>query len=135
MMKSTILAAALTLSFAGTAAIAQMPAPSDPAQQNTIQQNTAQQRMPDPHRAAMRIGRQLNLSPDQTAKLEPILADRRQRVLALRSDTSLTDAQRKKQLHIVQAGTRMQMANILSPDQMKQLKTMRKNRMQDGPTV
>ena len=133
-MKPTMLAAALALTLAGSAAFAQMPAQNDPAQQN-LSQNTARRHAMDPHKAAMRIGRQLNLSPDQTAKLEPILADRQQKVIALRSDTSLTDIQRKKQMHVIAAGTRMQMANVLTPDQMTQLKAMRRKHMQDGPAV
>jgi protein CpxP len=126
MIRPTFLAAALALTLAGSTAFAQMPAQTDPAQQNTAHRHA------DPHKAAMRISRQLNLSPDQTAKIEPILADRQQKAMALRADTSLTDTQRRKQMHIIAAGTRMQMANVLSPDQMKQLKQMRHKRMQDG---
>ena len=131
-MKNAILSAALVLTFAAPAAFAQAMPSQDPAQQNQVQQNPAQQdgsqhRMPDPHRAAMRIGRQLNLTPDQTARLEPILADRQQKVQALRANTSLTDDQRRAQMRTILQGTRLQMANILSPDQMKQLKELRRH--------
>jgi protein CpxP len=132
-MKPTLLVAALALSLAGSAAFAQMPAQNDPAQQNSIQ--TAQPHANNPHKAAMRMSRQLNLSPDQTAKIEPILADRQQKVADLRSNTALTDQQRKKQMHLIQASARLQMANVLTPEQMKQLKSMRKKQMQDGPAV
>jgi protein CpxP len=116
-MKNIILTAAFALTLTGVAAFAQT---SDPAQQNTIQQHAH-----DPHRAAMRMAQQLNLTPDQTAKLEPILAARQQKMEALRADTSLSDTQRKTQMHTIQQGTRLQLANVLSPDQMKQLKQMR----------
>jgi Spy/CpxP family protein refolding chaperone len=125
-MKTAFLAAALAFSFAAPAAFAQMAPQADPAQQNQVQRHA-----PNPQKMAMRISRQLNLTPGQTAKLEPILADRQEKVMALRSDTTLTDAQRKKQMHTVQMSTRMQMANVLSPDQMKQLKAMRKQKMQN----
>jgi periplasmic protein CpxP/Spy len=126
-MKPTTFVAALALSLAGSAAFAQMPAQNDPAQQNTIQ---SQAKARNPHKAAMRISRQLNLSPDQTAKIEPILADRQQKVADLRSNTTLTDQQRKKQMHVISASARLQMANVLTPDQMKQLKSIRKKQMQ-----
>jgi protein CpxP len=125
-MKPTILTAVLALTLAGSAAFGQMPAQNDPAQQNTIQPHAKAR---NPHKAAMRISHELNLSPDQTAKIEPILADRQQKVADLRLNTALTDQQRKKQMHLISSTARLQMANVLTPDQMKQLKSMRKKQM------
>jgi len=129
-MKTTLWTAALALSLAGTAAFAQA-VPTTPQQDQP--QRHEQRHAPNPHKAALRISRELNLPPDQAAKLEPILAERQQKVMALRADTSLTEEQRRKQMHTIQAATRLQMANVLSPDQMKQLKTMRHKHIQDTP--
>jgi len=124
-MKTVLLTAALALTLAGSAAFAQTAPPQD----------QAQPRMHNPHRAAMRMGRELNLAPDQTAKLEPILADRQQKVQAIRANTALTDDQRRAQMRTVMQGTRMQLANVLSPEQMKQWKEMRHNRKHGQDTA
>ena len=121
-MKYLLSIAALALAVASSPAFAQMSAPDSTA---TAQ---IQRHEPNPHKAAMRISQQLGLSPDQTAKLEPILADRQQKVQAVRADTSLTDAQRKHQLKTIHQTERMQLSNVLTPDQMKQVKAMRHNR-------
>ena len=121
-MKRFLSLAALAVVVSSSAAFAQMPAPDS----NTPAQ--AQRHAPDPHRAAMRMSQQLGLSPDQTARLEPILADRQQKLQALRADTSLTDAQRKHQMKTIHQTERMQLSNVLTPDQMKQMKAMRHNR-------
>ena len=85
----------------------------------------------NPHKAAMKMGRELGLSPDQTTRLEPILAERRSRMQALLADTSLTEAQRKQQRRTIAQSTRMEMRNVLSPDQMKQLKQMRREKARE----
>ena len=121
-MKHLLPIAALALAVSSSAAFAQMSAPGSiaPAQ--------VQRHEPNPHKAAMRISQKLGLSPDQTAKLEPILVDRQQKVQAVRADTSLTDAQRKHQLKIIHQTEHMQLSNVLTPDQMKQMTAMRHNR-------
>lgn len=121
-MKRFLSIAALALAVSSSAAFAQMSAPDNtaPAQ--------VQRHAPNPHRAAMRMGQELGLSPDQTAKLEPILADRQQKVQALRADTSLTDVQRKRQMKTIHQTAKMQLSNVLTPDQMKQMKAMRHNK-------
>lgn len=110
------LAAALT----STAAFAQSSAPSSTDAPVAAKPHHA----PNPHKQAMHLSKRLGLTSDQTAKLEPILADRDQKMLALRSDTSLTDAQRRQQMHAVQEGTRTQLSTVLTPDQMQQVKAM-----------
>ena len=117
-MKRFIALAALVLAVGSSAAFAQMPVP-DAAPSAQVQGH-----VPNPRKAAMRMGRQLGLSADQTAKLEPILAERRQKMQALRSNTSLSDAQRKHELKTIHQTARMQLSNVLTPDQMKQLKDM-----------
>lgn len=77
----------------------------------------------NPYKAAIRISRRLGLSSDQLAKLEPILAERRQKVDAVRADTSLTDTQRKQQLKAIHQTAKLQLNNVLTPDQMKQMRT------------
>jgi periplasmic protein CpxP/Spy len=44
----------------------------------------------NPQREAAVISKKLNLSSDQTAKLEPILADRDNKIATLRNDTTIS---------------------------------------------
>ena len=120
-MKRLLSLAALVLAVSSSSAFAQMSAP-DTAPPAQVQRHAR-----NPHKAAMRISQQLGLTPDQTAKLEPIIADRQQKVQALRADTSLTDAQRKQQIKTVHKAERMQLSNVLTPDQMRQMKAMHHN--------
>ena len=120
-MKRFFSLAAVVLAMGTSVAFAQMTAP------DTAAPAQVQRHAPDPHKAAMRISRQLGLSPDQTAKLEPILADRQAKVQAVRADASLTDAQRRQQLKTIHQAERMQLSNVLTPDQMKNMKAMRHN--------
>jgi periplasmic protein CpxP/Spy len=79
----------------------------------------------DPQKAAQHLGKRLNLSADQTARLEPIFADQQQKMQALRSNTSLTQDQRREQAKAIFKETHDQLAQVLTPDQMQQLKSMR----------
>jgi Spy/CpxP family protein refolding chaperone len=126
-MKRTLLTSTLALTLAATAAFAQQATqPSSDA--TTTQQLSARhghQRGPkDPHKAAAHLGKKLGLSADQTSKLEPILADRQQKIDALRANTSLTSDQRREQILAIHKDTESQLSSVLTPDQMQQLKSM-----------
>ena len=84
---------------------------------------TAHHHAHNPQREAARLSKTLNLSSDQTAKLEPILADRDQKIAALTSDTTISPMIMKKQMHAIHQQTRQQLATILTPDQLQQLKS------------
>ena len=121
---------ALTLALTAAAPVAFAQAAIDPAAQNQVQ--TRRGHMHDPHKAAMHLSKKLGLSADQTAKLEPILADRQQKVQAVRAGTSLTADQRHVQMHAIAKNTREQLAGVLTPEQLNQWKSMRKDRRRDG---
>jgi opacity protein-like surface antigen len=127
-MKRILLSSTLALTLAATAAFAQQPTqqPADnnaPAQQQPAQRGHHHQF--DAHKAAEHIGKRLNLTDDQTAKIEPILADQHQKMTALYTDTSLSQDQRRQQMRTIFQDTHTQLATVLSPDQMEQLKSMR----------
>jgi len=123
-MKRILFSAALVLALSGGIAFAQEPAPQQaPAPVVRPHEHHAQ----DPHRAAMRLSKELNLSPDQTAKIEPIFADRDQKLAALKSSDSQADpGASRKQFHEIQKNTEQQLAGVLTPDQLQQLKAMRR---------
>ncbi|QNI35698.1 hypothetical protein [Edaphobacter albus] len=128
-MKRILFSSALAVALVATPAFCQQPT-QPPANDTTTQQPAAQpghrHRKFDPQKAAQRIGKKLNLSADQTAKLEPILAGQQQKIAELRSNTSLTPDQRREQFRAIHQDTQTQLASVLTPDQMQQLRSMRR---------
>lgn len=83
---------------------------------------------PNPQRQAEFISKKLNLTPDQTAKIEPILATRDQQMQSLWQNQQLAPQDRHQQMRSINQTAQQQMATVLSPDQMAQLKAMRHGR-------
>jgi periplasmic protein CpxP/Spy len=127
-MKRLLLSTALTLALTGTAAFAQQAQPTLP-ENSTPNANAPYHHQhhhaPNPQKQAEMISKKLNLSADQTAKLTPIFADRDQKFQALFQDQSLTPDQRHAQMKAIHENTEQQLATVLSPDQLQQLKSMR----------
>jgi hypothetical protein len=136
-MKRLLLSTALSLALTGTAAFAQQAQPTLP--ENSTPNATAPHHhrgghhAPNPQRQAEFLSKKLNLSADQTAKLTPIFADRAQKTQALFQDQSLTPDQRHAQMKSIHENTEQQLATVLSPDQLQQLKSMRHGRRGWGP--
>jgi Spy/CpxP family protein refolding chaperone len=139
-MKRILLSTALSLAIAGTAAFAQQAQPTLPENSSpnaNAPYHHGGHHAPNPQRQAEFISKKLNLSSDQTAKLTPIFADSAQKRQALFQDQSLTQDQRRAQMKSIHQNTKQQLATVLSPDQMQQLKSMRHGRRggwgQHGP--
>ncbi len=124
-MKHAILATSLALSLSFGAAFAQQTEPAPDAGQAPAAGGEYHHHAPNPHQQAMHLSKQLNLTPDQTAKIEPILASRDQQLQALRQNSQLSEADRHQQMRSINEQTEQGMSGILSPDQMTQLKAMR----------
>ena len=116
-MRHVFLPAVLAITLTSGLAFAQAPAPSATPQVRRHAHN--------PHREAMRMAQRLNLSADQTAKLEPILANRDEKTAALRGNTALSSQDVKMQMRSIHKETRQQLSAVLTPEQMQQLKTRR----------
>jgi protein CpxP len=71
------------------------------------------------------ISQQLNLTPEQKAKVLPILAAEAPKVQAIRNDNSLSKIQKVQQIKAVHQQTDPQMKAILSPAQYEKLKAIR----------
>ncbi len=93
-------------------------------QQDTAPPLTAQRHAytHNPQREAAKLSKRLNLTSDQTAKLEPILSDRDQKIAALKSDTTIEPMIAQKQMRAIHQQTRQQLATILTSDQLQQMK-------------
>lgn len=114
----TVLSAGLA--FAG--AQQTQPAPDGSAPQGDAPMH--HRHAPNPQRQADMLTRKLNLTPDQSAKVEPILADHDQKMQALMANTQLAPADRHQQMKAINQDTEGQMAGVLTPDQLTQLKAM-----------
>ena len=127
-MKRILLSTSLALVLSGTLAFAQStttPPPGPSGKHFHHHQHNPQQE-------AAWISKKLNLSSDQTAKLEPILADRDQKVTELWSNTSLTSEEKRQQMRTIHENSKQQLATVLTPDQIQQLKSMHHHRGAPG---
>ena len=115
-MNGLLLSTSLALALSGSLAFAQ--------QQDTAPTPTAKHHHAhNPQREAAKLSKKLNLSPDQTAKLEPILADRDSKIAALTNDKTISPVVMKQQMRAIRQQTRQQLATVLTPDQLQQIKS------------
>jgi protein CpxP len=78
------------------------------------------------------ISQQLNLTPEQKAKVLPILADEAPKVQAIRNDNSLSKIQKIQQIRAIHSQTDPQMKAILSPEQYQKLQTLRQQTIREA---
>jgi Spy/CpxP family protein refolding chaperone len=78
------------------------------------------------------ISQQLNLTPQQKAKILPILADEGPKVQAIKNDNSLSKVQKIQQIRAIHRQTDPQMKAILSPEQYQKLQTIRQQAIKDA---
>ena len=135
-MKRNVLSTALGLVLAGaltaTAAFAQQTQLPESSPNSNAPAQHFRHHAPNPQHQAEFISKKLNLSADQTAKLTPIFADRAQKFQALMQDQSLTPQQRHEQMKAIHQNTQQQLASVLTPDQLQQLKTMHRGHRRVG---
>ncbi len=126
-MKRLILPAALVLALAGTAAFAPQPDPNQPPPP------MRHHHKPSPEQQVRHLTKALNLTPDQAAKLEPILANRDQQMQAIHSNGQLTQQDARQQMKALHQSTEQQLAGVLTPDQLQQMKAMHHGPHGRGP--
>src|SRR5437667_12891823 len=71
------------------------------------------------------ISQQLNLTPQQKAKVLPILAEEGPKVEAIKNNSSLSGFQKMQQIRAIHQQTDPQMKAILSPAQYQKLQAIR----------
>jgi Spy/CpxP family protein refolding chaperone len=77
-----------------------------------------------------RLTKELSLTPDQQAKIKPILEARRDKLKALRDDTSVTADQKKDKFKEVFESSNKEIEAVLTPDQVTKFEALQKDRMQ-----
>ena len=126
----------LTVSLLGLVLSAGLAMAQDPGQsQNdntptaqTAPQTTTQRRPPDPVRQARHLGKQLGLSADQISQIEPVIANRQQQMESVRSDTSLTPRQRRKQMRSIIRDSKSKMEAVMTDSQKQQYEQLLQSR-------
>jgi len=81
---------------------------------------------------AQAISQQLNLKPQQKAKILPILVDEGPKVQAIKNNNSLSKMQKIQQIRAIHQQTDPQMKAILSPEQYQKLQGIRRQAIKDA---
>src|SRR5438552_8828058 len=78
------------------------------------------------------ISQQLNLTPQQKAKVLPILADEAPKVHAIKNDNSLSKFQKMRQLRAIHQQPDPQMKALLTPAQYQKLQAIRQQTIREA---
>ena len=78
------------------------------------------------------ISQYLNLTPEQKAKVLPVLAGEVPKVKAIKEDHSLSKIQKTQQIKAIHQQNDPQMKAILSPEQYQKLQAMRHKTISDA---
>ena len=103
---------------------------SDP----TMSQDSSTQPRQAPDRVE-HISKQLNLTPDQKAKLRPMLEQEQKQMMDLRHDPNLTEEQKRAKEKEIHQSFRPQIEGVLTPDQRTKYREARRetvNKRQAG---
>ena len=115
--------AAASVAFA--APFQNTPAPADNAAATQ-----APHTLPDPQKQTARLSRKLQLTPEQAAKIEPILHNRQQQMQQIRSDTSLSPHDLHRKMRAMKQATDSQLQAVLTASQLQQYQQMQQQAMQ-----
>jgi Spy/CpxP family protein refolding chaperone len=121
-MKKAMCCGLLVMGMVGATAFAQA-APA-PAPDQSATPAPAVKAPPSPDKVVAMMTAKLNLTPDQAAKITPIVADRQQQMQAIRADTSSRPMQKMKKAKAVGEAADAKINAILTPDQQKQYAAM-----------
>jgi periplasmic protein CpxP/Spy len=78
------------------------------------------------------LARKLNLNDEQRQQFRAIGQRTRQQAMGIRSDSSLTDDQKKEKLQALRKQSHLEMFAVLTPEQKEQLKQMREQRQKES---
>ncbi|HET7892623.1 MAG TPA: hypothetical protein VFL34_13925 [Candidatus Sulfotelmatobacter sp.] len=124
----------LTLSLlAGLTLAAQTTTPATPPPAAAPQAPSAAPQ-PSPqdqaHQAIEKIGTDLNLTPDQKTKLEPIITNEIQQVRDLKADTTMSPEQKQAKFQETLTADHAKIDSILTPEQKQKLAQLRQQQAQ-----
>jgi Spy/CpxP family protein refolding chaperone len=111
LMALAAVAATLTLQPLARAADASQPAPPAPGDRPAALRERMQE-----------TARELNLTPEQTAKLQSIVRERTQKLRDLRQDNSLSPEEKRQKLAAARAEIVSEVKKVLTPEQFEKWK-------------
>jgi Spy/CpxP family protein refolding chaperone len=117
------------LAIAGTG-IAVAQAVQDTATSSDSSTTKHAHQAPDPQRQTARLSRKLQLTPEQAAKIEPILQSRMQQMQQLRADTTLAPGDRRAKMRALMQDSNTQLQAVLTDSQKQQYQQMQQQAMQ-----
>jgi periplasmic protein CpxP/Spy len=82
----------------------------------------------DPAKEAKRLGKELGLTKDQVAQIQPILQDRANQMQALRADASVAPADRRAKAMGIMDDSKTKIEALLNDQQKQQYEQMLANR-------
>jgi periplasmic protein CpxP/Spy len=104
-----------------------------PNNQQPAQDNGGGHRGPmDPAQRTQELTQRLNLTADQQTKVQQILQSESSQIESLRSDSSLSQQDRRGKMMDIHQATNTQIRAVLDPNQQKQWDAMQANRGQRG---
>lgn len=133
-MKKTLVCALLTMALAccGTALYAQQDTMSQGAPQ------AGQHRMPSPDQRLQHMTKMLNLTPDQQAKIKPILENEQTQMMGLHQDSSMSREDRMSKAQQIRQSSNDDIQKVLTPDQQQkwsQMQAQHSGMGQSGPKL
>jgi protein CpxP len=87
-------------------------------------------RRADPQRNVQMLGKRLNLTDDQKAKLLPILTDQQQQMRAIFNDSSLSTSDRREKMKTLRQDTESKVEALLTDEQKQKYAQLKQERMQ-----
>jgi len=78
------------------------------------------------------LSRQLNLTDAQKEKIRPLVKHEMERIKEVRSNSSLTQGEARRRIRRIRNSTNQQIAELLTPDQKKQLEEIREEHRAAG---
>jgi len=76
------------------------------------------------------VAQELKLTPEQEAKVIPILKEEAPKLEAIKSNTSMSGMQKMREIRAIHSQTAPQLQQILSPSQYQQLQTIREEEIE-----
>jgi periplasmic protein CpxP/Spy len=133
MVRSAVLVCGLSVAAVGTAFAQDQAPPPPPA--GTAMQGPPRGGMMDPGRRSDMLKQNLNLTDDQTSQVKTIFQDSRTKMEALRSNSSLSQDDRRSQMMSIRKAENDKVAALLTPDQKTKYAAMQaqmRDRMRGG---
>ena len=106
----------LALGMGAAASAQDAPPQGDPQQQGGMQGGGMHRGM-DPDEQLAHMTKRYKLSADQQTQIKPILVDRQQQMMALRSDTSMSRQDKMAKMQSLQQDNAQKVEAVLTPDQ------------------